>query len=114
MPSSARPRRSGGGGVMAGRVEGKVALISGAARGQGRSHAVRLAQEGADIIAFDICGPIDNMAYTHSTPDDLAETVEVVKAQNLRIVSEQGDVRYYDALKALVDSRVEQLGRLDI
>jgi SDR family mycofactocin-dependent oxidoreductase len=99
---------------MAGRVEGKVALISGAARGQGRSHAVRLAQEGADIIAFDICGPIDNMAYPHSTPDDLAETVELVKAQNRRIVAEQADVRDYDALKALVDSGVEQLGRLDI
>jgi SDR family mycofactocin-dependent oxidoreductase len=99
---------------MVGRVEGKVALISGAARGQGRSHAVRLAQEGADIIAFDICGPIDNMAYPHSTPDDLAETVELVKAQNGRIVAEQVDVRDYDALKALVDSGVEQLGRLDI
>ena len=49
-------------------------------RGQGRSHAVRLAQEGADIIAFDICGPIDNMAYPHSTPDDLAETADLVKA----------------------------------
>ena len=99
---------------MAGRVEGKVAFISGAARGQGRSHAVRLAQEGADIIAFDICGPIDNMAYPHSTPDDLAETVELVKAQNRRIVAGQVDVRDYDALKALVDSGVEQLGRLDI
>ncbi len=99
---------------MPGRVAGKVALISGAARGQGRSHAVRLAQEGADIIAFDICGPIDNMAYPHSTPDDLAETVELVKAQNGRIVAEQVDVRDYDALKALVDNGVEQLGRLDI
>ena len=99
---------------MAGRVEGKVALISGAARGQGRSHAVRLAQEGADIIAFDICGPIDNMAYPHSTPEDLAETADLVKAQNRRIVTEQVDVRDYDALKALVDSGVEQLGRLDI
>ena len=76
--------------VMAGRVEGKVALISGAARGQGRSHAVRLAQEGADIIAFDICGPIDNMAYPHSTPEDLAETADLVKAQNRRIVTGAG------------------------
>jgi SDR family mycofactocin-dependent oxidoreductase len=99
---------------MAGRVEGKVALISGAARGQGRSHAVRLAQEGADIIAFDICGPIDNMAYPHSTPDDLAETIDLVKAQNRRIVADQVDVRDYDKLKALVDNGVEQLGRLDI
>jgi NAD(P)-dependent dehydrogenase (short-subunit alcohol dehydrogenase family) len=62
---------------MTGRVEGKVAFVSGAARGQGRSHAVRLAEEGAHIIAVDICGPIDNLAYPHSTPEDLAETVEL-------------------------------------
>ena len=99
---------------MAGRVEGKVAFISGAARGQGRSHAVRLAQEGADIIAVDICGPIDNLAYPHSTPDDLAETADLVKALDRRIVATQVDVRDYDALKAAVDSGVEQLGRLDI
>jgi SDR family mycofactocin-dependent oxidoreductase len=99
---------------MTGRVEGKVAFISGAARGQGRSHAVRLAEEGADIIAVDICGPIDNLAYPHSTPEDLAETVELVKAQNRRIVAAEVDVRDYDGLKALVDSGVEQLGRLDI
>ena len=99
---------------MTGRVEGKVAFVSGAARGQGRSHAVRLAEEGADIIAVDICGPIDNLAYPHSTPEDLAETVELVKAQNRRIVAAEVDVRDYDALKALVDSGVEQLGGLDI
>ena len=99
---------------MTGRVEGKVAFISGAARGQGRSHAVRLAQEGADIIAVDICGPIDNLAYPHSTPADLAETADLVKAQNRRIVTAQVDVRDYEALKAAVDSGVEQLGRLDI
>ena len=99
---------------MTGRVEGKVAFVSGAARGQGRSHAVRLAEEGADIIAVDICGPIDNMAYPPSTPEDLAETIDLVKAQNRRIVAGAVDVRDYDALKALVDSGVEQLGRLDI
>jgi len=99
---------------MAGRVEGKVAFISGAARGQGRSHAVRLAQEGADIIAVDICGPIDNLAYPHSTPADLAETAALVKGHNRRIVTAQVDVRDYDTLKAAVDSGVEQLGRLDI
>jgi len=99
---------------MAGRVEGRVAFISGAARGQGRSHAVRLAQEGADIIAVDICGPIDNLAYPHSTPADLAETADLVKAHNRRIVTAQVDVRDYDALKAAVDGGVEQLGRLDI
>jgi SDR family mycofactocin-dependent oxidoreductase len=99
---------------MTGRVEGKVAFISGAARGQGRSHAVRLAQEGADIIAIDVCGPIDNLAYPHSTPEDLAETADLVKALDRRIVTAQVDVRDYEALQAAVDSGVEQLGRLDI
>jgi SDR family mycofactocin-dependent oxidoreductase len=99
---------------MTGRVEGKVAFISGAARGQGRSHAVRLAQEGADIIAIDVCGPIDNLAYPHSTPEDLAETADLVKNLDRRIVTAQVDVRDYDGLKAAVDSGVEQLGRLDI
>jgi (+)-trans-carveol dehydrogenase len=99
---------------MTGRVEGKVAFISGAARGQGRSHAMRLAQEGADIIAVDICGPIDNLAYPHSTPADLDETADLVKGLNRRIVTAQVDVRDYDALKAAVDNGVEQLGRLDI
>ena len=102
------------GALMNGRVEGKVAFVSGAARGQGRSHAVRLAQEGADIIAIDICGPIDNLAYPHSTPEDLAETADLVKNLDRRIVTAQVDVRDYDALKAAVDSGVEQLGRLDI
>jgi len=97
-----------------GRVGGKVAFISGAARGQGRSHAVRLAQEGADIIAVDICGPIENMAYPPSTPEDLAETADLVKALDRRIVTVEVDVRDYDALKAAVDGGVEQLGRLDI
>jgi SDR family mycofactocin-dependent oxidoreductase len=101
-------------GRVAGRVAGKVAFISGAARGQGRSHAVRLAQEGADIIAVDICGPIDNLAYPHSTPEDLAETADLVKGHNRRVVTAQVDVRDYDKLKAAVDSGVEQLGRLDI
>ncbi|MCV7092537.1 mycofactocin-coupled SDR family oxidoreductase [Mycobacterium interjectum] len=99
---------------MTGRVAGKVAFISGAARGQGRSHAVHLAQEGADIIAIDVCGPIDNLAYPHSTPEDLAETADLVKGHNRRIVTAQVDVRDYEALKAAVDGGVDQLGRLDI
>ncbi|MCV7429889.1 mycofactocin-coupled SDR family oxidoreductase [Mycobacterium montefiorense] len=99
---------------MTGRVEGKVAFISGAARGQGRSHAVRLAQEGADIIAIDVCGPIDNLAYPHATPEDLAETADLVKNLDRRIVTAKVDVRDFDGLKAAVDSGVEQLGRLDI
>jgi (+)-trans-carveol dehydrogenase len=100
---------------MAGRVEGKVAFITGAARGQGRSHAVRLAQEGADIIAIDVCKPISSSSeIPPSTADDLAQTADLVKAQNRRIVTAEVDVRDYDALKAAVDSGVEQLGRLDI
>jgi SDR family mycofactocin-dependent oxidoreductase len=100
---------------MAGRVEGKVAFITGAARGQGRSHAVRLAQEGADIIAIDVCKPISRSSeIPPSTPDDLAETADLVKAQNRRIVTAEVDVRDFDALTAAVDSGVEQLGRLDI
>jgi (+)-trans-carveol dehydrogenase len=99
---------------MAGRVEGKVAFITGAARGQGRSHAVRLAQEGADIIAVDICRPVDGVIYPMPGPEDLAETVEAVKAAGGRIVATQADVRDHDALKAAVDDGVTQLGRLDI
>jgi len=99
---------------MAGRVEGKVAFISGAARGQGRSHAVRLAQEGADIIAVDICRQIDSVGYPMSTPEDLAETADLVKGLNRRIYTAEVDVRDYDALKSAVDAGVEQMGRLDI
>ena len=100
---------------MTGRVAGKVAFITGAARGQGRSHAVRLAQEGADIIAVDICGPIDTVdRIPPTTPEDLAETADLVKGFDRRIVTAEVDVRDYDALKAAVDSGVEQLGGLDI
>ena len=99
---------------MTGRVEGKVAFVSGAARGQGRGHAVRLAQEGADIIAIDICKPVDNVVYPAATPADLAETADLVKGYDRRIVTAEVDVRDYDALKAAVDSGVAQLGRLDI
>ncbi|MFD1814548.1 mycofactocin-coupled SDR family oxidoreductase [Rhodococcus gannanensis] len=100
---------------MAGRVEGKVAFITGAARGQGRSHAVRLAQEGADIIAVDICKQVrENMVIPTATSDDLAMTADLVKETGRRIVTAEVDVRDFDALKAAVDSGVEQLGRLDI
>ncbi len=99
---------------MTGRVEAKVAFVSGAARGQGRSHAVRLAQEGADIIAIDICKPVDNVVYPAATPADLAETADLVTGYDRRIVTAEVDVRDYDALKAAVDSGVAQLGRLDI
>jgi (+)-trans-carveol dehydrogenase len=99
---------------MAGRVEGKVAFITGAARGQGRSHAIRLAQEGADIIAVDLCGQISTVPYGMASPEDLAETVKEVEALDRRIVATQADVRDYGAVKAALDEGVAQLGRLDI
>ena len=99
---------------MAGRVEGKVAFITGAARGQGRAHAVRLAQEGADIIAIDVCKQLDTVRIPLSTPEDLAETADLVKNLGRRIFTAEVDVRDYDALKSAVDAGVEELGRLDI
>jgi (+)-trans-carveol dehydrogenase len=99
---------------MSGRAEGKVAFITGAARGQGRSHAVRLAQEGADIIAIDICAQVDSVLYPMSTPEDLAQTVKEVEALGRRIVATRADVRDYDALEAALEDGVAQLGRLDI
>src|ERR1700679_3234113 len=99
---------------MAGRVAGKVAFITGAARGQGRSHAIRLAQEGADIIAVDICEDVPGIPYPGPTEADLAETAKQVEALDRRIVATKADVRDYPALKAAVDDGVAQLGRLDI
>ncbi len=97
-----------------GKFDGKVAFITGAARGQGRSHAVRLAEEGADIIAIDVCGPVASAPYAMASPDDLAETVKQVEALGRRIVATQADVRDYPALQAALDDGVESLGRLDI
>ena len=99
---------------MAGRVAGKVAFITGAARGQGRSHAVRLAQEGADIIAIDICKQVEGVPYPMSTPEDLDETVALVEKLGQRIVARQADVRDFEAVKTAVDEGVAELGRLDI
>jgi SDR family mycofactocin-dependent oxidoreductase len=99
---------------MAGRVQGKVAFITGAARSQGRSHAIRLAQEGADIIAVDICEDVPGIPYPGPTEADLAETAKQVEALDRRIVATKADVRDYPALKAAVDDGVAQLGRLDI
>jgi SDR family mycofactocin-dependent oxidoreductase len=99
---------------MPGKVEGKVAFITGAARGQGRSHAIRLAEEGADIIAIDICRQIDTVPIPMSTPEDLDKTVDQVKARGRRIVAVQCDVRDQNALTAAVDEGMSQFGRLDI
>jgi (+)-trans-carveol dehydrogenase len=97
-----------------GRLEGKVAFITGAARGQGRSHAVRLAQEGADIIAVDIVSQIETIPYPMATPEDLDQTVEAVAALDRRIIATEVDVRDYAGLKAALDDGVARLGRLDI
>jgi SDR family mycofactocin-dependent oxidoreductase len=99
---------------MTGRVEGKVALISGAARGQGRSHAVRLAEEGADIIAFDICADVPGASYPSATEEDLADTVKAVEATGKRILARVADVRDYAAVSSVVSEGVARFGRLDI
>jgi SDR family mycofactocin-dependent oxidoreductase len=101
---------------MPGRVEGKVAFITGAARGQGRSHAIRLAQEGADIIALDLCESIESVTpyYPGATEDDLAETVREIEALDRRIVATKADVRDYSAVKAALDDGIAQLGHVDI
>ena len=95
-------------------LEGKVAFITGAARGQGRSHAVRLAQEGADIIAVDIAAQIDSVPYPLATPEELAETVSQVEALDRRIHAGQADVRDRAALQAAFDDGVALLGGVDI
>jgi SDR family mycofactocin-dependent oxidoreductase len=97
-----------------GKLEGKVAFITGAARGQGRSHAIRLAQEGADIIASDICAQVGTVAYPMATLEDLAETVKEVEALDRRIVALPADVRDPDELQAAFDAGVAALGPADI
>ncbi len=99
---------------MAGRVKGKVAFISGAARGQGRAHAVRLAEEGADIIAFDVAGPVPAQGAPAATPEDLAETIRLVEKFDRRIIATRADAREPEAVATLLADGVAQLGRLDI
>ncbi|RBY85883.1 mycofactocin-coupled SDR family oxidoreductase [Blastococcus sp. TF02A-26] len=97
-----------------GRVEGKVAFVTGAARGQGRSHAVRLAEEGADIIAVDICKDIATNEYALSTPDDLKETARLVEAHDRRIVTVEADVRERSQLAAALEQGIAELGKVDV
>jgi (+)-trans-carveol dehydrogenase len=96
------------------RLAGKVAFVTGAARGQGRSHAVRLAAEGADIIAVDICEQLDSVGYPMSSKGDLDETVAQVQALDRRIVARQADVQDLAALTAAVDEGIAEFGRLDV
>ncbi len=95
-------------------LEGKVAFITGVARGQGRSHAVRLASEGADIIGIDICADMASVNYPLATPEDLEETRSLVEAQDRRMVARIADVRDYGAVRDSLEVGVRELGRLDI
>lgn len=97
-----------------GRLEGKVAIITGAARGQGRSHAVRLAEEGADIVAIDICKQVESVAYPMSNPDDLRETVRLVENLDRRILAYEEDTRDGAALARIVSEAVAEFGHIDV
>lgn len=97
-----------------GRVEGKVAFITGAGRGQGRSHAIRLAEEGADIIAVDICADIDTIGYPMATQEDLEETAAFVEKTGRKAVIAKADVREAGQLKEALESGIAELGKLDI
>lgn len=97
------------------RQQGKVAFITGAARGQGRAHAVRLAAEGADILALDLAGPLPTgVPYDSATPDDLAQTAKEVEALGRRVLTHQGDVRDLEGMKEFLARGVAELGRLDL
>ena len=100
---------------MSGALRGRVAFITGAARGQGRAHAIRLAREGADIVALDICSPVSgSISYPAATPEDLADTVRAVEAEGRKVLAREVDIRDDAALRQLVSDGVEQFGRLDI
>jgi SDR family mycofactocin-dependent oxidoreductase len=97
-----------------GKLEGKVVFVTGAARGQGRSHAIRLAQEGADIIAVDLCQQIETVGYPMSTPEDLAETARQVEALDRRIYTAQADVRDVEQMQKAFEAGVAEVGPVDI
>jgi SDR family mycofactocin-dependent oxidoreductase len=97
-----------------GRVDGKVVLITGAARGQGRSHAVTLAAEGASIIAIDICDQIASVPYAMATQADLDETVRLVEALDRRCLGIKADCRSSEQMKSVVDAAIAEFGRIDI
>jgi SDR family mycofactocin-dependent oxidoreductase len=100
---------------VSGTLQGRVAFVTGAARGQGRAHAIRLAREGADVIALDICAPVsDCITYPAATPEDLAQTVRAVEAEGRKVLAREADIRDDAALRQLVADGIEQFGRLDI
>jgi NAD(P)-dependent dehydrogenase (short-subunit alcohol dehydrogenase family) len=97
-----------------GRLDGKVALITGGARGQGRSHAITFAREGAAIVVCDLAAQIETVPYTMSNPDDLSETVKLVQEQDRRCVAMQVDVRDTAQVKSVVDRAIAEFGQVDI
>lgn len=97
-----------------GKLDGKVALITGGARGQGRSHAITFAREGADIVVCDLATQIETVPYTMSNPDDLSETVKLVEEQDRRCVAMQADVRDTAQVKSVVDWAIAEFGQVDI
>lgn len=97
-----------------GQLDGKVAFITGVARGQGRSHALTLAREGADIIGLDLCAKPSTTAYAGATEEDLRETERLVKEAGAQIFTEVTDTRDFDQVQAVFDRGVEQFGRVDI
>ncbi|MBV8350439.1 MAG: SDR family NAD(P)-dependent oxidoreductase, partial [Mycolicibacterium sp.] len=97
-----------------GRVEGKVAFITGAARGQGRSHALRLAEEGADIIAVDLCHDIDSIGYSLATADDLKETARLIEHLDRRVITAEADVRDRSQLTDALERGLAELGHVDV
>jgi SDR family mycofactocin-dependent oxidoreductase len=97
-----------------GRVEGKVAFVTGAARGQGRSHAVRLAEEGADIIAVDLCHQIESIQYPLASPEDLDETARLIEKTGQGVLTAQADVREAAQLRTALESGIAEFGKVDI
>jgi SDR family mycofactocin-dependent oxidoreductase len=97
-----------------GRVAGKVAFVTGAARGQGRSHAVRLAEEGADIIAVDLCRDVETIGYPMATPEDLDETARLIEKTSQRVVIAHADVRDAAQLRTALETGLAEFGKLDI
>ncbi len=99
---------------MGDRVVGKVAFITGIARGQGRAHALKLASEGADIVGLDLCDQVDTVAYAMSTPDDLQETIKLVEETGRRIIARIGDVRDIESVRSVFEEGREAFGYVDL